>query len=744
LKLDPQAPRDCFTLGRYYLEKNQPEKAAPYLWAALRFEPAVTEVEDAYGKAVKAGEGEGEDLQLSAESENALSELTEPPGEEEAPAAQPPADTGMETGETVATGGETPLPEAAVEAPPEEITAETAEEEPVPDDRAFEEEITEDIPAHTGAAETEAETDEAATEETAEETSMEEEAAAGTMAPEEPVTGEAAEPEETPPSGEVEELPEVSDEEFDELLEETDAEIGTEGLETAEETAVRDEETESGEFTGGETPAEGGDDVALPEVSDEEFEALLEEGAPPVEESAAEDTGGIAEPGTVTPDEAIPEETGLGGEETPGDISIQLAGSEEGIELPEVSDEEFDELFEDGSAGVGEPDRAAAGEAESAGSVEKQAADEEELPSYAVELSEFSVEVEAEKEPPAVEELVGPGSGDQPESPPVHDIDEDGEYASDILESAAETVEEPVIGEEERAELELYANGEAETVEPETAPAEDGHESTEPSDEGGVSAEEGVGEFYSELTEEEIDILSDNRFQEAETDTELERETREGIDYTDVLSEYSDAAGTGATAEMEEERLGPGDGATLDESGAAEPEEDFTVETESAEESDAASAEAAGERKTDETASAVEEPPRDSIELVEELIKSAPEIELPLSGEEAEPDVSGKPLGELISEYEKSLRDTGPEEEGGAEDTTVAGAVPEEEGAGVEAEDVGEEITATMAEIYVAQGLIERAMKIYEAILEKNPDDAKARDRLEELRGIHGRDTGDA
>jgi len=765
LKLDPQAPRDCFTLGRHYLEKNRPEKAAPYLWAALRFEPAVTEVEDAYEKTLKAGKAENEELRLSTESEKVLSELTETPGEEETPAGRLSGDVGAETVESAVTGEEVPSSEAALEAPPEEISAETMEKEPVPDDRAFEEEITEDIPAHTGAAEMgmepgEPEAGETGLEEIPGETLMEEESAAGTAVPEEPVSEEiipeeAAESGETPPTGDGGDLPEVSDEEFDELLGETGAAVEMEALETADEVTERDEETGDGESAGDETAAtyestpEGREDIQLPEVSDEEFEALLEESAPPVEESVEEGTGEVVESGAVASDEAVPGETvpEAEEEEIPGDISIQLADSEEGIELPEVSDEEFDELFEDGSAGAGEPEAATAAEETGfAEAAEEPAADGEELPSYAVELSEFSVEVEeAKEERPPEEELVGPGSGDQPEAPPVHDIDEDEGYAPDILVSAAGAGEEPVIGEEERAELELYVNGEAVTVGPETVPAaaEGGDESAEPSGEGVVSGEEGVGEFYSELTEEEIDVLSDNRFQETEADTDLERETREGIDYTDVLSEYSDAAGTGEVDEMEEERLEPDAGETSGEFGVPEPEGDLAVETEGAAEGAAA---AAGETETDGTMTAEEESARDSIDLVEELIRKAPGIEIPSSGEEAEPDVSGKPLGELISEYEKSLLETGSEGEEGMGEETVSGAVPTEEGegAGVEGEDAGEEVTATMAEIYVAQGLIERAMKIYESILEKNPNDAKARDRLEELRGIQGRNTGGA
>ena len=44
--------------------------------------------------------------------------------------------------------------------------------------------------------------------------------------------------------------------------------------------------------------------------------------------------------------------------------------------------------------------------------------------------------------------------------------------------------------------------------------------------------------------------------------------------------------------------------------------------------------------------------------------------------------------------------------------------------------------TATLAEIYVKQGLNDKAIKIYQEILEQNPQNVSARERLQELQGF--------
>ena len=49
-------------------------------------------------------------------------------------------------------------------------------------------------------------------------------------------------------------------------------------------------------------------------------------------------------------------------------------------------------------------------------------------------------------------------------------------------------------------------------------------------------------------------------------------------------------------------------------------------------------------------------------------------------------------------------------------------------------EGLPEIATPTLAEVYFDQGQIERAMVIYEKIIEKNPDDQKSKERLSELR----------
>ena len=134
----------------------------------------------------------------------------------------------------------------------------------------------------------------------------------------------------------------------------------------------------------------------------------------------------------------------------------------------------------------------------------------------------------------------------------------------------------------------------------------------------------------------------------------------------------------------------------------------------------------------------------ESYRIVEELIKSAPDIKLPAIGEQEE-DVSGSSLGELISDYEESLEKSAefdqtepPEKPGYVEDDAPAESISEE------IEETDEDVTATMAEIYVSQGLTGQAIKIYEAILKKEPDDETAKSRLDELRKIQEQQPGDS
>ena len=70
------------------------------------------------------------------------------------------------------------------------------------------------------------------------------------------------------------------------------------------------------------------------------------------------------------------------------------------------------------------------------------------------------------------------------------------------------------------------------------------------------------------------------------------------------------------------------------------------------------------------------------------------------------------------------------------EDENHAAAGPSDDG------EAGE-VTATMAEIYVSQGLIEQAINIYEKVLMQEPGNEKAKARLEQLRNMEDQETGD-
>jgi hypothetical protein len=64
---------------------------------------------------------------------------------------------------------------------------------------------------------------------------------------------------------------------------------------------------------------------------------------------------------------------------------------------------------------------------------------------------------------------------------------------------------------------------------------------------------------------------------------------------------------------------------------------------------------------------------------------------------------------------------------------------PREEG-----DDTGAPRTRTMAELYVNQGLVARAIRVYEHLLEGSPDDGSLRERLAELREMSPTDQATA
>ncbi|MFC1528723.1 hypothetical protein ACFL5B_02315, partial [Candidatus Latescibacterota bacterium] len=353
------------------------------------------------------------------------------------------------------------------------------------------------------------------------------------------------------------------------------------------------------------------------------------------------------------------------------------------------------------------------------------------------------------------EPTVGPGSGDQPKAINVLEIEEEEEYDPSTFdrETSASEGEEPVISKEERAELLAYdtmtEKPESETME-ETAPATESetHEELEEAmeveqetvedKESKINAE--TGEFFSELTREEADVLSVSGTEEMEDDRDLELETKEGIDYSDVLSEKT------LTPEIEES-----DEIDLTEMEEVIEEKDEIPAGREIEVEDFVPDESGVESLDEmedisETETAPTDTSDESLRIVEELIKSSSDIEVPTMDEE-KVDVENLSLGELISDYENSLKEEpsiSPDKESTFPQEDDYESLPDADSSTVAREETTESfpdestlpeenITATMAEIYVSQGMISHAIAIYNALLKKEPENEKVISRLEEL-----------
>jgi pilus assembly protein FimV len=257
---------------------------------------------------------------------------------------------------------------------------------------------------------------------------------------------------------------------------------------------------------------------------------------------------------------------------------------------------------------------------------------------------------------------------------------------------------------------------------------------------------------YVDLSAEEIDVLSDSA---PVTDVgELVLDENEGLDYSDVLAGYGastvkdDSDDIGAKSEETAEVI---DTSTeLPPYGAT----DVTADEDQAPSTEPSPWEVAAESEA--------ETDPESIRVIEDLIRSTPDVpsmdedELPesppaapepessvdsddsvveINVPEAAPDNAtpeietapssdtasdGPSLDDLINRYEKTIDAAGPSEQSESSDP------------------IGEmsDCTVTMAEIYVAQGLISKAMDIYTVLAERDPDNDLLGSRLEALRSM--------
>ena len=324
---------------------------------------------------------------------------------------------------------------------------------------------------------------------------------------------------------------------------------------------------------------------------------------------------------------------------------------------------------------------------------------------------------------------------------------------------SAEKDGEPVLTEEERAELSGFEDsaktsdtGSEIDFESETAAGEKSTDLSGQKDGTDTGKEEVDPEkaapvdSYSDLSNEEIEGLSTTDSAPDKSENTLEAETKEGIDYSDVLygqesieMKETDAAGgfiPSDKKQSEEESFE-----------VVAPEEISHYETETGSIKDVISE---NENITTDNSEPGEEESSalssDSVELIEDMIKSSPNFEITEEAEKEIADVDKSSLDELIVDYVEVLKKSGkeegkhPEEDGSPESATVdneilmdfAGDKPLNGTGDAEVSDI-EDATATMAEIFVSQGLISRALEIYKVLVKKEPDNEEIKSRLEEL-----------
>ena len=375
--------------------------------------------------------------------------------------------------------------------------------------------------------------------------------------------------------------------------------------------------------------------------------------------------------------------------------------------------------------------------------------DEEELPGYS-EMLEGSEPVELDS------------SEKKQEETSVLEIEEDEEYDVSKLEYdlSNREIEEPVITEEERAEL-LALEESSQEVDRDIEIEKYGDAQNEDSDLTGLASETKpeieieesdktlTGDLYGDLSKDEIDVLSDTDTEPDDVEKDLETETKEGIDYSDILYGQEPAIESEEaleTVSMEEIQPEEALETEIDIEDISPPEmkdeniEDTPIDTENV---------LVADHDESEPESVTSDLSEDNVKVAEDMSNGFKDFELSFTDQDIQ-DVENSPLNELIDDYVDALKDYSEEPEQGKIDYSEEGKPPESltENKEVELdltgdkpldEEAGEytadtaETTATMAEIFVSQGLITRAIEIYKVLVEKEPDDEDIKSRLEEL-----------
>ena len=238
--------------------------------------------------------------------------------------------------------------------------------------------------------------------------------------------------------------------------------------------------------------------------------------------------------------------------------------------------------------------------------------------------------------------------------------------------------------------------------------------------------------FYGTLSPEEISMLSEADDEIGTNESSIDEDN--GIDYTDIIAESQDARVVQESMAEEFEKHVQATMASVPE--LEEEVSQTEIETEETQEYDSI--------PSPEEAQPEPEP----ADISDDAAGEPPLPEPSIPQHETEPD-EDESLDDLLSGYvslieeenktvepdlpimENMVDELSPEEQVIAGDT--AGTPEFQDTAG---DKEGEPLTATMAEIYVKQGLISRAISMYVKLTEKYPEKTQFLERLAELRTI--------
>ncbi len=338
-------------------------------------------------------------------------------------------------------------------------------------------------------------------------------------------------------------------------------------------------------------------------------------------------------------------------------------------------------------------------------------------------------------------------------------------------------IEEPVLTEQEREEL-LALEETSQDIDKNLGVSEDYIAKIGDSDltdlvyepEPEKSDDELMRDSYGDLSKDEIDVLSVTDTEPDVAEKDLEIETKEGIDYSDILygveADIESEDKTETVLEKEIKALEESEIQTdikdvspyetegnditniiIDEDDVLATDRDLSI---SADEISAGKI-IQDEKQETETGESLQESETDKLSIGDEnikddMMKGYMDFELSFTEKDIE-QVESSSLDVLIDDYVDALKDSSYDVEQEEINYSEKDISPEGFTGYEEAEleltgdkpwniEVGEETdeaTATMAEIFVSQGLITRAIKIYKVLLEKEPDNEKIKSRLEEL-----------